>query len=111
MFSTTVLTSNLISALPLRTCFQRTHGFDNGLVYGVRINRIRGTDPELHFGRRGSLADPLLAKDKGDHDIASKTRKGGAATLITLAYVSERFDWGVAAVTAIAGLKVHLTIS
>jgi len=77
-----------MSALPLRTCFQRTHGFDDGLVYGVRTSGIRETDPELHSGRHGSLADPLLAKDEGGHDIASKTRKGGAAALITLAYVS-----------------------
>lgn len=81
MFSTTMLTSNLMAALPLRTCFQRTHGFDNGLVYSVRISGMRGRDPELHSGRHGSLVDPLLAKDEADHNVASKTRKGGAATL------------------------------
>ena len=58
-------------------------------------------NPGQRSGRHGSLADPLLRRRGRDHCFQDSL-EGGAATLITLAYVFELIDWGVAAATQLA---------
>jgi hypothetical protein len=66
-------------------------------------------NPGQRSGRHGLLVDPLLRRRGRDHCFQDSL-KGGAATLITLAYVFERIDWGVAAATPAGSSKRFATM-